>query len=39
MVTFTDRDDRRSAHLRNRAIQNANAGTGTSCHCGEPRVG
>jgi hypothetical protein len=25
MVTFTDRDDRRSAHLRNRAIQNANA--------------
>ena len=25
MVTFTDRDDRRSAHLHNRAIQNANA--------------
>ena len=25
MVTFTDSDDRRSAHLRNRAIQNANA--------------
>ena len=25
MVTFTDRDDRRSAHLRKRAIQNANA--------------
>jgi len=25
MVTFTDRDDRRSAHLCNRAIQNANA--------------
>ena len=25
MVTFTDSDDRRSAHLRNKAIQNANA--------------
>jgi hypothetical protein len=25
MVTFTDSDDRRSAHLRNQAIQNANA--------------